>query len=664
MKSVTLALLLTAALSVSAAEKIPRLNGKPDFSGIWQTTSAADFDLEPHSDRKDAPPGAGVVAGNAIPYLPAALEQKKKNFAARAKDDPRLKCWTLGTPRGIYYPEPFEIFQRGEDLTLVFEFGHSVRTIHTNGTEHPTEKGEFWLGDSRAHWESDTLVVDVADFEDETWLDRAGDFHSTDMHVVERWKFLDANTIDYRATIEDPHVFSRPWDIEVFLYRHREKNFQLIENYCFTLDYDKYYPVPTADAGTNTAPAGAPPTPTTAAAPAQSAVVTTTSAPPAVSIAPLARAASPDTGIVPVALWVAAPPIHLASANTTTDATARPAAVPTADAGLAPTPQPSSPAAPTAPLSATSAPSAPTTTAAAAPAAKQPPTPNVANAGMRWERSFPQVASGKWTGRRLADGQPDIQGDWSNSIGNHDNFTDPQGGTPGDPVRRKRQPGPRTERAPSRVSDPTDGEVPFQDWARARQQEFAAGLWNATRQEYIEPLARCAPAGIPKSFMWHGYEIRQFPGYVIFLFNSGTRIVHLDDKPHLPDNIKLWNGDSRGHWEGNTLVVDVTNNNSKARFARTGEFASENVHIEERYIFDNGGKRFNYVATFTDPTVYTRQWTATIPMRRYVAGDPQDGWHYEVPLANHKGTELIADPVERPCVENNGPFGQVVGSAQ
>lgn len=286
-----------------------------------------------------------------------------------------------------------------------------------------------------------------------------------------------------------------------------------------------------------------------------------------------------------------------------------------------------------------------------------------ANPGMRWEKSFPAIASGTWTGHRLPDGQPDIQGDWSNSISNHDNFTDPQGGTPGDPVRRKRPLGPRSERAPSRVSDPADGQVPFQPWARAKQEEFAAGLWNATQQEYIEPLARCAPAGVPKSFMWHGYEIRQFPGYVVFLFGSGTRIIHLDGKPHLPGKIKLWNGDSRGHWEGNTLVVDVTNNNSKARFARTGEFASENVHVEERYIFDNSGKRFNYIANFTDPAVYTRPWTATIPMRRYVAGDPQDGWHYEVPLANHKGTELIADHYERPCVENNGPFGQVVGSA-
>jgi hypothetical protein len=287
-----------------------------------------------------------------------------------------------------------------------------------------------------------------------------------------------------------------------------------------------------------------------------------------------------------------------------------------------------------------------------------------ANPGIRWEKSFAPIAEGKWTGHRLADGQPDVQGDWSNTVGNHDNFTDPQGGTPGDSVRRKRALGARDERAPSRVSDPADGQVPFQPWARAKQEEFAAGLWNATKPEYIEPLARCAPAGVPKSFMWHGYEIRQFPGYVLFLFNSGTRIIHLDTKPHLPDNIKLWNGDSRGHWEGNTLVVDVTNNNAKARFSRTGEFASENLRVEERYTFDASGKRFNYVATLTDPTVYTRPFTVTIPMRRFAAGDPQDGWHYEVPLANHQGTQPVADHYERPCVENNGPFGQVVGSAQ
>jgi hypothetical protein len=242
----TLAALALASSAARAAEGIPRLaSGKPDFSGIWQTTSAADFDLEPHSGRKDAPPGAGIVEGDAIPYLPEALERKKKNFASRDTADPRLKCWTLGTPRGIYYPEPFQIFQRDRDLTLVFQFGHSVRTIHTNGTLHPVETGnEFWLGDSRGKWEGDTLVVDVTDFTAETWLDRAGNFHSEALHVVERWKLLDANTIEYKATLEDPNVFSQRWSIGVILHRHREKSFQLIENYCYTLDYDPYYPFP------------------------------------------------------------------------------------------------------------------------------------------------------------------------------------------------------------------------------------------------------------------------------------------------------------------------------------------------------------------------------------------------------------------------------------
>jgi len=248
-KLIIAALAFVPLVTQAAGLRIPRLpSGKPDFSGIWQTTSAADYDLEPHAARKDAPPSAGIVEGGVIPYLPKALEQKKKNFAARATNDPRLKCWTLGTPRGIYYPEPFQVFQRDRDLTVVFQFGHSVRTIHTNNTKHPVETdNEFWLGDSRGRWEGDTLVVDVTDFGEETWLDRAGNFHSAKLHVVERWKFLDENTIEYKATLEDPNVYSKPWTLSVHLHRHREKDFQLIENYCYTLDYDKYYPVPASE---------------------------------------------------------------------------------------------------------------------------------------------------------------------------------------------------------------------------------------------------------------------------------------------------------------------------------------------------------------------------------------------------------------------------------
>ncbi len=276
--------------------------------------------------------------------------------------------------------------------------------------------------------------------------------------------------------------------------------------------------------------------------------------------------------------------------------------------------------------------------------------------GISISKTVPVILSGKWTGKYLPDGQPDVSGFWSNTIANHNNFTDPQGGT-NDPARPIKL-GPREERAPSRVSDPASGEIPFQPWALAAQQDFKANFNKPSKPEHIEPLARCAPAGVPKSFYWHGYEIRQFPNYVLFIFGSGSRVIHLDGKPHLPENIKLWNADSRGHWEGNTLVVDVSNNNAKALFGREGAFASDNVHVVERYIFDNDNKRYNYVATFDDPPVYTRPWTATIPARRYTEADKPGGWHYEVAVANNPGKPLLHEAYERICVENNGGFGR------
>ncbi|MGZ4958230.1 MAG: hypothetical protein ACXV7J_03165 [Methylomonas sp.] len=284
-------------------------------------------------------------------------------------------------------------------------------------------------------------------------------------------------------------------------------------------------------------------------------------------------------------------------------------------------------------------------------------------AGIEQERSFSKIVSGKWSGPRLADGQPDVQGHWSNTIANHNNFTDPQGGILNDPNPNRVAKGPRQERALSRVSDPVDGQVPFQPWALEKVKEFQAGFHNPTKPEYIEPLARCAPAGIPKSLYWHGYEISQYPGYVVFQFNSGTRIIHLDGKPHLPENIKLWNGDSRGHWEGNTLVVDVANYNGKALFGRSGEFISENGHIQERYIFSNDGDRYTYEAVLTDPTVYTRPFTVTVPARKWTEKDQPNGWHFEVEPANFAGKTPILDHYERVCTENNGGFGLVAAEA-
>jgi hypothetical protein len=268
-----------------------------------------------------------------------------------------------------------------------------------------------------------------------------------------------------------------------------------------------------------------------------------------------------------------------------------------------------------------------------------------------------KIESGAWKGARLDDGQPDVQGFYSNTIANHSNLTDPQGGPPGgDRGSSKYKDQPREARAPSRIVDPADGQVPFQPWARAKQQEFYNNFSKPVKPEYIDPGARCAPAGPSRSFTWHGYEIAQYPGYVVIYFDASTRIIHLDNKPHLAANIKLWNGDSRGHWEGNTLVVDVSNYNGKARFARTGEFASENATVKERFIFDANKERFIYEATYTDPTVYTRPWTLVIPNRN-VAKYREDGWNNMLGHAKHAGKEDILENYERICAENNGGFG-------
>ena len=288
---------------------------------------------------------------------------------------------------------------------------------------------------------------------------------------------------------------------------------------------------------------------------------------------------------------------------------------------------------------------------------------------------------GPWTGARLPDGQPDVQGFWSNTIGNHNNLTNPQGrGTADDgPPRegpagegrarpRRAETGP-VERAPSRVSDPADGQVPYQPWARAKAEEFAAHLNDPTKPEYVEPFARCAPGGPTKSFLWHGYEIRQYPGYVVFLFDSGNRVIHLDGKPALPARITEWNGESRGRWDGNTLRVTVTNHNAKARLGRSGEFVSAAATLEERFVFDPAGERFTYHGTYTDPSVLTRPFTITIPNKRVTADTPVDDWnnqtfHANFPTARAANEPPLLEAYERICVEGNEGHGNPAETPQ
>jgi len=219
------------------AGQIPRsADGKPNLSGIWQVVNTAAWDIQGHSAQKDIPAGQGVVEGNVIPYQPWAAEKKKENFANRATADPETRCFLPGVPRLMYMPYPFQIFQTPTYLAFVHEYVHAVRHIYVNGTAHPRGPIDWWMGDSRGRWEGDTLVVDIVHFNDQTWFDRAGNFHSEALHLIERYTLIGPDHINYEVTVEDPKVFTRPWTMRMILYRRKEPNAQLLEHECYAFD--------------------------------------------------------------------------------------------------------------------------------------------------------------------------------------------------------------------------------------------------------------------------------------------------------------------------------------------------------------------------------------------------------------------------------------------
>jgi hypothetical protein len=215
-------------------------DGKPNFTGLWQTMSTANWDIEDHSPQAGPffqlgaigaiPPGQGIVEGGEIPYLPAAREKKTQNAANRWKLDPELKCYMPGLPRATYMPYPFQIIQSQKDIVIAYEFATTNRLINMGKPQEAAV--DTWMGTSNGHWEGETLVVDVTGFNGQSWFDRAGNFASDSLHVVERYSLLDSNTLNYEATIEDPKVFSRAWKISLPLYRHREKDARLLEFKC------------------------------------------------------------------------------------------------------------------------------------------------------------------------------------------------------------------------------------------------------------------------------------------------------------------------------------------------------------------------------------------------------------------------------------------------
>jgi hypothetical protein len=234
-------------------------DGKPNFTGVWQANNEANWDLQAHQARAGAvtqqgvypypfaevpaapvlalgaaagvPGSLGIVQGDGqIPYKPEAAARKQENSAHWIDRDPELKCYLPGIPRAMYLPYPFQIVQGTNKIQMAYEFSNAARTIHLDRVEGPPD--DTWMGHSVGRWEGDTLVVEVTNFNDKTWFDRAGNFHSDALHLVERFTPISADAIRYQVTIDDPKVFTRPWTIAMPIYRRLEPNIQLLDYQC------------------------------------------------------------------------------------------------------------------------------------------------------------------------------------------------------------------------------------------------------------------------------------------------------------------------------------------------------------------------------------------------------------------------------------------------
>ena len=234
-------------------------SGRPDFGGVWQALNEAHWDLQAHEARPaivtqrgvydyeyarvpaapvlalgaagGVPGSLGVVQGDGqIPYTPEALAVKQTNAENWIDRDPELKCYLPGIPRAMYMPYPFTIVQGTDKIHMTYAFSNAARVIHMDKVEGPPD--DTYMGHSAGRWEGDTLVVDVTNFNGKNWLDRAGNYHSDGLHLVERFTAMSPDAIRYDVTIEDPKVFTRPWTISMPLYRRLEQNATVLDYNC------------------------------------------------------------------------------------------------------------------------------------------------------------------------------------------------------------------------------------------------------------------------------------------------------------------------------------------------------------------------------------------------------------------------------------------------
>jgi hypothetical protein len=227
----------------SQVDRPSRIAGHPNLNGIWQALNTAYWNLEDHSAEAFGnfwqlgaifaiPAGQSVVRGGTIPYRPDALVKRNENRMKGPAADPEAKCYMLGVPRVTYHNLPFQIFQADGDLLFVYPFAAANRVIYmTDRSELPVDS---WMGKSDGSWDGDVLVIATKWQNGQSWLDRAGNHASNQLTVTERFTLLGPNHLWYEATLDDPTTYTRPWTIEMPLYRSIDRQAQLLEHKCVT----------------------------------------------------------------------------------------------------------------------------------------------------------------------------------------------------------------------------------------------------------------------------------------------------------------------------------------------------------------------------------------------------------------------------------------------
>ena len=219
---------------------------------------------------------------------------------------------------------------------------------------------------------------------------------------------------------------------------------------------------------------------------------------------------------------------------------------------------------------------------------------------------------------RTRDGLPDITGFWSRLVSTEDIQDRPE--VVGQSAQK------------SLIVDPADGRIPYLPWAAAQK--------KANLEKYISPTAFCDVPGVPRmTYNFGKWQVFESLGQVVFMPEAAgsvtRRVIPTDGRPHVPPSIRLWMGDPVGHWEGNTLVVDVTNLNGKTWFDAAGDFQTENVHVVEHFTLIDKDTML-YVADIEDATEFTRPWKIAFPIPRY-QGDDQEIWE----VGCHEGNKAV-----------------------